>query len=184
MIRDGAGADLDGPPRVAAAAEGAGPLTRLLGAVSALSLGLAAVGLVLMTAIIAWQIFGRYVLNDTPSWSERLSIFLMNWYILLAAAAGVREDFHIGLVFFRERLTGRPRLAIEALGLVAVVVFGLGMAVYGGQLALQTRTHVLPTLGISTGWSYAPFVLAGVLIALFGAERLARLRGFEPGVGA
>ena len=190
MIRDGAEADLDSPPRVAPA--GAGPLTRLLGAVSALSLGLAAVGLVLMTAIIAWQIFGRYVLNDTPSWSERLSIFLMNWYILLAAAAGVREDFHIGLVFFRERLTGKPRLAIEALGLVAIVVFGLGMTVYGGQLALQTRTHVIPTLGLSTGWSYAPFVLAGVLIALFGVERLAklrahgvaRLRTFEPGSSA
>ena len=50
----------------------------------------AAVGLVLMTLIIGWQVFGRYVLNSSPSWSEQASLALMIWYVSLAAAAGVR----------------------------------------------------------------------------------------------
>ena len=50
---------------------------------------LAGLGVVLMTIIIGWQVFGRYVLNDTPSWSEPLSLQLMSWFILLGAAVGV-----------------------------------------------------------------------------------------------
>ena len=38
---------------------------------------IAAAGLVLMTAIVGWQVFGRYVLNSSPSWSEQAALTLM-----------------------------------------------------------------------------------------------------------
>jgi hypothetical protein len=37
--------------------------------VSNLLIKLGAAGLVVMTAIISWQVFGRFVLNSSPSWS-------------------------------------------------------------------------------------------------------------------
>lgn len=37
----------------------------------------AGVALVVMTAIFAWLVFGRYVLNDTPTWVEQVSLLLV-----------------------------------------------------------------------------------------------------------
>ncbi|MEE4213051.1 MAG: TRAP transporter small permease subunit, partial [Parvularcula sp.] len=52
-------------------------------------------GVVAITLIILWQVFARYVLNASPSWSEQLALYILVWAVLLAAAAGVREGFHI-----------------------------------------------------------------------------------------
>ena len=49
---------------------------------------LGALGLLATTAIIGWQVFGRYVLQSSPSWTEQASLVLMIWYVFLAAAAG------------------------------------------------------------------------------------------------
>jgi TRAP-type C4-dicarboxylate transport system permease small subunit len=55
-----------------------------------LLLAIGAAGLLLMTAIVGWQVFGRYVLNSSPSWSEQAALTLMIWYVSFGAAAGVR----------------------------------------------------------------------------------------------
>jgi len=147
-------------------------LVALNGHLSKWGLWLSAGGLVLMTVIIGWQIWGRYVLNDTPIWSERLSLFLMNYYILFAAAIGVREKFHLGLEFFKNALPVRVRRVIELMINLLVGSFGVAMVWYGGQMAVSTWTHVIPTLGLPTGTSYLPFPIAGVLIILFSVQHI------------
>lgn len=148
---------------------------RILDRLATAALYSAATGIVVMTLIIGWQIFGRYVLNDTPDWSERLSLFLMNWYILLAAAVGVHQQFHIGLVFFKEALPRRAGVVAEALIHLSVAAFSVAMVIYGAQLANMTWTHTIPTLGIGTGWSYLPFPVAGILMIVFSANHFLRL---------
>lgn len=150
-------------------------LSRRLRLIARLALYVSASGIVVMTAIIGWQVFARYVLNDTPHWSERLSIFLMNWYILLAAAVGVHERFHIGLVFFKEALPRAARFVAEAIIHLSVGGFAVAMIVHGADLAEKTWSHVIPTLGIGVGWGYLPFPLAGALMVIFSADHLARL---------
>ena len=65
-------------------------------ALARLALWIAAVGMIAMTAMVAWQVFSRYVLNASPSWTEAASILVMSWFIFLGAAVGVRENFHMG----------------------------------------------------------------------------------------
>ena len=60
--------------------------------------------LMVMTAIIGWQVFARYVLNASPAWAEQAALLLMIWYVLFAAAAGVREGFHIRIGVFETAL--------------------------------------------------------------------------------
>ncbi|MHA1524725.1 MAG: TRAP transporter small permease [Alphaproteobacteria bacterium] len=150
-------------------------VSRQIARLSTLIMWIAAAGIVVMTVIIGWQIYGRYILNDTPVWSERLSLFLMNYYILLASAAGVRQGFHLGLVLVRESLGGWVRLGVELVVNLCVGGFGLAMVIYGSTLVATTWSHVIPTLGLPTGTSYLPFPIAGVLIVLFSAEHIAKL---------
>src|SRR3990170_8271993 len=83
-------------PRERTMAAGLQKLGGLLARLSALSLWLAAIGLVAMTIMVAWQVFCRYVLNDSPSWTEPGAVMLMSWFIFLGAAVGVRENYHLG----------------------------------------------------------------------------------------
>jgi hypothetical protein len=54
-----------------------------------------ALGLLAMTAAIGWQVFGRYVLNATPVWTEVTAVIIMGWFIFLGAAVGIREGYHL-----------------------------------------------------------------------------------------
>lgn len=132
----------------------------------------AAGGLVLMTVIVGWQVFGRYVLNSSPSWSEQASLTLMIWYVAFAAAAGVREGFHIRIVAVEAAVSPRLAKGMRLASNLVVMLCGIAMAVWGGELVARTWTHVIPSLGISRGFAYLGLPIAGVLIVLFGFERI------------
>lgn len=141
-------------------------------AISRLSKWIACLGLLLMTSIIAVQVFSRYVLNDSPVWAEQAALLLMIWYVFIAAAAGVREGFHIRIGVLADSLSAGPRRLVQLLSHALVAVFGVAMAVYGVMLAIATWDHVIPTLGLSRGFAYIPIAISGVLIAGFATEHL------------
>jgi TRAP-type C4-dicarboxylate transport system permease small subunit len=134
-----------------------------------------AAGIVVMTGIIGWQVFGRYVLNASPAWSEQAALVLMVWFVMFGAAAGVHEGFHIRIGVFVEALPVRIRTACRATALLIIAACGIALAVWGTQLVLAVWSHVIPTLGISRGFAYLPLPLSGGLITLFAIERLAEL---------
>jgi TRAP-type C4-dicarboxylate transport system permease small subunit len=130
-------------------------------------------GLIVMTAIISWQVFARYVLNASPSWAEQAALLLMIWYVMLAAAAGVRENFHIRITVFAAALPPKLRKFAAVVLHLAVGGFGLAMIWWGIELTLATWEHVIPTLGLPRGAAYIPLPLAGLLIVLFSCEHIA-----------
>lgn len=160
-------------------------LDRFLTLLSAVALLFAGAGLVAMTVLVFWSVFGRYVLNNTPTWTEPAVLLLMSWFILLGSAVGVRERLHIG---FEIGLATSPpplRFVLRIVTEVLLTGFGAAMAIYGAELARGTWSATTPMLGISQGWDYVPVVIGGVLIALFSAERLilVLIRGPEPDLG-
>jgi TRAP-type C4-dicarboxylate transport system permease small subunit len=144
-------------------------LTRML---SQLTLAFAASGLVAMTAIIGWQVFGRFVLNESPAWSEQAALVLMVWYVSIAAAVGVREGFHIRLVALVDSLSAPVQRVVEILAHFVVLCFGATLAVYGADLVARTWDHAIPTLPIGRGFTYMPLPIAGAMIVLFSAEHI------------
>ena len=155
-------------------------MTRFCAATAKLALMIAVAGLCLIVAAVAIQVFGRYVLNDTPTWAEAGALVLVIWVTMLGAAVGVRDAGHIGmeslLVLVSENVRGRLELVIHAL----VAVFGLWMAYNGALLAESVWGYRIPTLGIPEGLNHVPVAIAGVLIVLFSIEHIiAAVRGVE-----
>ena len=156
------------------------PLETASQKISLFSKWFAGLGLLIMTAIIAMQVFTRYVLNDSPPWAEQAALLLMIWYVFIAAAAGVREGFHIRIAVFADNLPEGVRHPVLILAHLGVVLFGIAMVVFGIELARETWKHVIPTLGISRGYAYVPIALSGVLITGFSIEQLvAEIRSKE-----
>jgi TRAP-type C4-dicarboxylate transport system permease small subunit len=157
-------------------------LSRLSEKASTMVRWFAGIGLILMTLIIAWQVFARYVLNASPTWGEQAALLLMIWYVMLAAAAGVREGFHIRITVFADKLPAKPRRIVHLLTHTVVGLFGLAMVWWGIELVHEVWQHVIPTLGLSRGFAYLPIPIAGVLIVVFAIEHvIADIQGREVG---
>ncbi|MBY5665277.1 TRAP transporter small permease [Rhizobium leguminosarum] len=156
------------------------PVVNSLTRLSNAALWLAGTGLVLMTVFVAWQVFCRYVLNDSPSWTEPGSVMLMSWFIFLGAAVGIRENNHLG---FDVRLYVLPKSGKRVLRMISDVVilaFGAGMVWYGGALMSLTWNTTLPSLGISGAFDYLPLAGGGVLAVIFSLERIVLRLAGEP----
>jgi TRAP-type C4-dicarboxylate transport system permease small subunit len=145
----------------------------ILAAISRLSLYIAGFGVVLMTVIVGWQVFARYILNDSPSWSEPLSLHLMLWFIMLGAAVGVRESGHLGLDIVRYAMSPSTQRLMDLTSLALVCGFGVAMAYYGISLASGTWSATIPVLGWPGGVDFIPLIVGGVLITIFSLERFA-----------
>ncbi len=143
----------------------------ILGGLSRLSLYIAGLGIIAMTIIVGWQVFGRYILNDSPSWSEPLSLYLMSWFIMLGAAVGVRESVHLGLDIVRYVMPPVVQKTMDLISLGLIVLFGIGMAYYSTLLAMGTWSATIPVLGWPGGTDFFPMIVGGAMISLFALER-------------
>jgi len=145
---------------------------RLTQELARIALVISTAGLVLMTLIIGWQVFARYVLNASPAWSESAALLLMLYYIMLAAAVGVYENFHLGLKVLLDAVPANIRTVLEVLNNSLIIIFGMAMLVNGSRLAQFTADHIMPALDISRSFAYWPFAAAGLFISIFALERL------------
>jgi TRAP-type transport system small permease protein len=155
-------------------------LARFTAPLARVCMYIAVAGLIGIVGVVAIQVFGRYVLNDTPVWAESTALVLVLYVTLLGAAVGVRDAGHIGmeslLVLVPERIRNRMELLIHAL----VATFGAIMSWNGAILAESVAPYKIPTLGISEAFNQAPLVISGALIVLFSIEHIiALLRGEE-----
>ncbi len=66
--------------------------SRALDVLSAATVGLAGIALVGLIAMMGWLVFGRYVLNDTPTWIERAATLCILAIAMPVAAVGVRRE--------------------------------------------------------------------------------------------
>ena len=132
----------------------------------------ALIGFSLLTVIVGWQVFARYVLHDTPSWSEPLSMLLLLYAVLLGTAVGVRDDFHLSLTWFKSRFTDDMQARLTIVEYCLVGAFGTAMAWYGLRMAARTWDYMIPGLAVPMGAQYLALVASGAAIALFALEKL------------
>lgn len=154
--------------------------TKFCAAVSKLSLMLAVVGLILVVLGVQYQVVGRYIFNDTPTWAEGLSLLLVLYVTAFGLAVGVRDAGHIGLESMVSLLPEVWQHRIELLIHALVAVFGVLMVQSGWLWSVAKWHETKPLLGVPDSVDYIPLVIAGALIVLFSIEHIVALvRGEE-----
>ena len=132
----------------------------------------AGVALLGMAATEAWQVFARYVLNDSPGWTEPVALLLLNTAMSLGAAAGVRSWSHFGFFILVHNVPPALRHALQTFACLVVAAVGAALAVWGAQLlfdgiAVPAAGTLLPESAV-----FLPMTLGGALILVFAIERL------------
>jgi TRAP-type transport system small permease protein len=149
--------------------------TKFCAALSKLCLVLAVIGLIAVILCVQWQVIGRYVFNDTPTWAEALALLLVLYVTAFGVAVGVRDAGHIGLESMVSLLPEKWQHRIEVLIHLLVGSFGALMVYGGGIWMIAKWDEKKPMLPVSDGADYLPVVIAGALIVLFSIEHIVAL---------
>lgn len=136
---------------------------------------LTGVALVVLTVIFGWLVFGRYVLNATPTWVEQAAFLLVMSIAFLGAAVGIHENTHLSVTLLRSSVPAKIRQGLVALTDVIMGGFGLLMAWYGTQLTIFKWGSQIPLIQLPEGLRSLPLAIAGGLIFLFSLGHLARM---------
>jgi TRAP-type C4-dicarboxylate transport system permease small subunit len=155
--------------------------SRLMDAVQRCCMVVAGFCLVVITVIIPWGVFTRYVLGVGSSWPEPLAVLLMVWFSFTAAAVCYREHLHIGVALVPNLMTGWRRTALGWVVELLMAATNLFILVYGVRLVHTTWFQVIADFPVvSVGVSYLPVPIGGAVILLFVVERLWRGSLFAP----
>ena len=158
--------------------------TRLCARIARTCLQLGVFGLVLLLCAVVYQVFGRYVLNNTPTWAESLALLLVLYVTMLGCAVGVRDAGHIGMEMLGDLVPASWQRPIGIGIHLLTLTFGALMAWNCFVMLLSVQAYKIPTLHVSESFRYVPLVAAGVLIVLFSIEHIVALLNEEEVVPA
>lgn len=144
------------------------------------TLAIACVSLLAITAIQAWQVFARYVLNDSAGWTEPLALLLMNTAMMFGAAVGVRRDQHFSFPLLVDSVPAGARRGLRTIALAIPAAIGLALAVGGATLMAADWDVPMAGAAMPEGLRYLPLCVGGMLVAIFAAERLIDLMRGAP----
>ena len=152
--------------------------TKFCIALSKLCLVLAVTCLIAVILCVQWQVIGRYIFNDTPTWAEALALLLVLFVTAFGLAVGVRDAGHIGLESLVGLLPDKWQHRIEILIHLLVGTFGVLMVQGGWLWASAKWSEKKPMLPVPDGIDYVPVMIAGARIVIFSIEHvIALVRG-------
>jgi TRAP-type C4-dicarboxylate transport system permease small subunit len=126
----------------------------------------------LMSVIIPWGVFSRYVLGTGSQWPEPIAILLMLVFTFVGAAAGYRANAHIAVTMLTDVLP-RPAQALAAVLVdLLMMVASCFVVWYGFRLCLGTMGQSVAELPwLPVGITYLALPIGSVATLLFVIER-------------
>jgi TRAP-type C4-dicarboxylate transport system permease small subunit len=129
------------------------------------------IAIAVMSLIIPWGIFTRYVLGTGSQWPEPIAIQLMVLFTFLGAAVSYRAGAHIAVAMLTDRLPEALRQVLRWVVHLCMLLVAVYTMVKGTRLCLETWNQVIGQLPwLRVGITYLPVPLGGLVTALFVIE--------------
>ncbi|KAB7770966.1 C4-dicarboxylate ABC transporter [Xanthomonas maliensis] len=122
-----------------------------------------------------WQVFTRYVLNDSPSWTEPVTLLLLSTALSLGAAAGVHTSRHFGFYLLGEHVPLAVRRIFEVIRPLAIIAIGIVLAWWSAVLLLDGLDIKMAGAQMPQSINYLPLSISGALMVVFAVYKLWRV---------
>lgn len=137
------------------------------------SIWIAGTAITLMSIIIPWGIFARYVLGSGSQWPEPMAILLMVVFTFIGAAASYRAGAHIAVAMLTDRLPKTVQAVAAKFVHVVMLLIAVFMLIYGVKLCMETWGQSISELPwMPVGLTYSPVPIGGLLTLLFVLEHM------------
>jgi TRAP-type C4-dicarboxylate transport system permease small subunit len=149
------------------------PFVRAMDRVYLACMWIAGIAITVMSLVIPWGVFSRYVLGEGSQWPEPVAILLMMVFTFIGAACAYRAGGHIAVTMITERLP-KPLQRVLAHGVnVLMAVASLFVGWYGILLCIGTWNQTIAEVPwLPVGVTYASLPLGSIVTFLFVVERI------------
>jgi TRAP-type C4-dicarboxylate transport system permease small subunit len=114
----------------------------------------------ILGAVVFYQFFTRYALNDSASWTEEIARYLLIGVVFVGATIAVAKNNHIQVdLLYRWLSPGVARVLSTFVDAVRILFFG-AMTVYTAQMMQKMGNYQMTIIDLPMNIVYA-FVLLG-----------------------
>lgn len=132
----------------------------------------------LLVLDVLFQVFSRYILGTSFTWTEEFARFSLIWMTILGAAYLNAKREHLSMDFVYQKLSASNQKKASILIEVFVFLFALIVMVVGGLNLVYTTLHLEQlsgTLRIPLGYVYAILPFSGLLIMCFSVYHISNI---------
>jgi len=147
------------------------PGQRLLDRIADVAIYVAVAALLGLVVVQGWQVFARYVINDSPSWTEPVTLLLLSTAMSLGAACGVHTNRHFGFFLLAAYMRPALRRVVDTFSQLVVAVLGGFIAVWAMVLLLDGMAIKTAGANLPQSINYLPLSIGGALMVLFALDR-------------
>jgi TRAP-type C4-dicarboxylate transport system permease small subunit len=134
---------------------------------------IAGTSLVLISAVIPWAVYTRYVLNRAASWPEPMAVLLTIVLTFFGAAACYRLGSHMNVTLLVDKLPASWRRVSDLIVELLMAAMALFMLVKGIGLVEATWSNSIADFPfLSVGVTYLPIPIGGLILLLFVIEHV------------
>ena len=120
------------------------------------------------------QVFNRFVLNRSLSWSEEFQIYCHVWIVFLAIAIAYRRGAHLSVESFSSMLPPRARRVFDVVIELLWIWFAVSLAYLSWRVSEVAKLQYSPGLEIPMSYPYYGMVVGGAYLLLVVLRRLFR----------
>lgn len=153
---------------------------RALDAIADVAIHVAVLALLGLVVVQGWQVFARYVINDSPSWTEPVTLLLLATAMSLGAATGVHTRRHFGFFLLAAHMPPALRRAVDVFAALVVAVLGVVIAWWAGVLLLDGLDIKAAGANLPQSINYLPLSIGGALMAVFALNQM--VQAVQPAV--
>ena len=125
-----------------------------------------------MCAVGLLQVFNRFVLNRSLSWSEEFQIFAHIWIVFLAIPIAYRRGAHLSVDSFRSMLPPRAGRVFSYLVEILWVWFAVALTWLSWKVSEVAKLQESPGLEIPMSYPYYSMVAGGAYLLFVVLRRL------------
>jgi TRAP-type C4-dicarboxylate transport system permease small subunit len=125
-----------------------------------------------MSAVGLLQVFNRFVLNRSLSWSEEFQIFCHVWIVFLAIPIAYRRGAHLAVESFSSMLPPRARRVFDFLIELLWIWFAVALAWLSWRVSEVAKLQSSPGLELPMNYVYYSMVVGGAYLFLVVVRRM------------
>lgn len=125
-----------------------------------------------LIVVCVLQVYYRFVVGDSLSWSEELARYCFIWLHLTGASLLCKEHEHATVTAILDLIKGKVRIVWDMVIELVILVDGVVLIIYGVQLVQGTWGNSSPAMSFNMGILNASAPTAGVLLVVQAAVML------------
>ncbi|TDN95440.1 TRAP-type C4-dicarboxylate transport system permease small subunit [Salegentibacter sp. 24] len=128
-----------------------------------------------MVTAVSWQVFSRYILQASSSFTEEIARYLLIWIGILGAAYVAGQQQHLSIDILAPKLSQKNRIKLRMGINLLIILFCLLVLVIGGSNLVYLNYLLGQTsaaLNIPLGAVYTVIPISGVLVIIYKVNEL------------